>query len=101
MAKNKEEAVSDVEEFHLADLLYPSAEKRQERQKRGADLSKLPQDYVRDLELETLSRLICPENSLNAMRVFTQLSTDEETLNYRLDILEDFLKRPFTRGNPL
>ncbi|MCD7823050.1 MAG: hypothetical protein LUG86_03380 [Oscillospiraceae bacterium] len=94
MAKNTEETVSDIEELHLADLLYPSIEKKQEHMKRGADLSKLPQDYVRDLELETLSRLICPENSLNAMRVFTQLSTDEETLNYRLDILEDFLEVP-------
>lgn len=36
MAKNKEEAVSDVEEFHLADLLYPSAEKKAGTPKKGS-----------------------------------------------------------------
>lgn len=82
------------EEKHLVDLMYPSEQKRREHLDRAAELSKLPQDYVANLELEQLSRLICPEYSGNAMKVFTQLSTDPETLNYRLDILEDFLAVP-------
>ena len=82
------------DEIHLVDLMYPSEEKRRMHLDRGAELAKLPQDYIGNLELEQLSRLICPEYAMNAMRVFTQLSTDPETLNYRLDILEDFLNVP-------
>ena len=82
------------EEKHLVDLFYPSEEKRREHLERGSKLSKLPQDYITNLELEQLSRLICPEYSAGALNVFTQLSTDPETLDYRLDILEDFLNVP-------
>ncbi len=82
------------DEIHLVDLLYPSEQSRQAHMARQAQLSKLPQDYVTNLELEQLSRLICPEYSGNAMKIFTELSTDPETLNYRLDILEDFLAVP-------
>ncbi len=82
------------DEIHLVDLLYPSEESRRAHLERGAEISKLPQDYITNLELEQLSRLICPEYAQNAMKVFTQLSQDPETLNYRLDILEDFLRVP-------
>lgn len=82
------------EKLHLVDLLYPSESKRAVALERAAEIAKLPQDYVTNLELELLSRLICPENSLNALRILTQMSTDEEVLNYRLDILEDFLSVP-------
>lgn len=82
------------EEMHLVDLMYPSEEKRRLHLDRGAELAKLPQDYITNLELEQLSRLISPEYSMNALKAFTQLSTDPETLNYRLDILEDFLNVP-------
>ena len=81
-------------DLHLVDLLYPSETKRREAQDRATAIAKLPQDYITNLELELLSRLICPENALNAQRILTQLSTDEEVLNYRLDILEDFLNVP-------
>lgn len=82
------------EELHLVDLLYPSEDKKAAALERATEIAKLPQDYVTNLELELLSRLICPENSLNALRILTQMSTDEEVLNYRLDILEDFLSVP-------
>ena len=82
------------DEMHLVDLLYPSEEKKRRHLDRGAELAKLPQDYITNLELEQLARLISPEYSTNIMRVFGQLSTDPETLNYRLDILEDFLNVP-------
>ena len=82
------------DEMHLVDLMYPSEEKKRQHLERSAAIAKLPQDYITNLELEQLSRLICPEYALNAQRVFTQLSTDAETLNYRLDILEDFLNVP-------
>lgn len=85
------ETLNQENDLHLVDLLYPSETKRREAQDRAAAIAQLPQDYVTNLELELLSRLICPENALNAQRILTQLSTDEEVLNYRLDILEDFL----------
>lgn len=83
-----------TDEIHLVDLLYPTEQSRQAHLDRQTELSKLPQDYITNLELEQLSRLICPEYSANAMKVFTQLSQDPETLNYRLDILDDFLRVP-------
>lgn len=82
------------EDMHLVDLMFPSEEKRREHLDRGSELAKLPQDYITNLELEQLSRLISPEYAMNALKAFTQLSTDPETLNYRLDILEDFLNVP-------
>lgn len=88
------ETLNQENDLHLVDLLYPSETKRREAQDRAATIAQLPQDYVTNLELELLSRLICPENALNAQRILTQLSTDEEVLNYRLDILEDFLNVP-------
>ncbi len=88
------ETLNQENDLHLVDLLYPSETKRREAQDRATAIAKLPQDYVTNLELELLSRLICPENALNAQRILTQLSTDEEVLNYRLDILEDFLNVP-------
>lgn len=88
------ETINQENDLHLVDLLYPSETKRREAQDRAAAIAQLPQDYVTNLELELLSRLICPENALNAQRILTQLSTDEEVLNYRLDILEDFLNVP-------
>ena len=80
--------------LQLVDLLYPSEVKKQECLDRGVAIAKLPQEYVTNLELETLSRLLCPENSLNALRILTQLNTDTEVMNYRLDILDDFLNVP-------
>ena len=80
--------------LQLVDLLYPSEAKKQECLDRGVAIAKLPQEYVTNLELETLSRLLCPENSLNALRILTQLNTDTEVMNYRLDILDDFLNVP-------
>ena len=94
MAKTSQEETTVSSSPHLVDLLYPDEGKRQRSIERGSAIAKLPQDYVQNLELELLSRLICPENSLNALRVLTQLSTDPEVLNYRLDILEDFLNVP-------
>ena len=94
MAKTSQEETTVSSSPHLVDLLYPDEGKRQRSIERGSAIAKLPQDYVQNLELELLSRLICPENSLSALRVLTQLSTDPEVLNYRLDILEDFLNAP-------
>lgn len=94
MAKTSQEETTVSSSPHLVDLLYPDEGKRQRSIERGSAIAKLPQDYVQNLELELLSRLICPENSLSALRVLTQLSTDPEVLNYRLDILEDFLNVP-------
>ena len=82
------------EEIHLVDLLYPSEDKKRVCLERGQAIAKLPQDYVTNLELEMLSRLICPENSLNALRIFTQMTADPEVLHYRPDILEVFLHVP-------
>ncbi len=84
----------NINEVHLVDLLYPTEEKRKACMAKSTAIAQLPQDYITNLELEVLAHLICPDNSAVALRIFTQLTDDPEVLNYRLDILDDFLRVP-------
>ena len=79
---------------HIVDLFYPNEQKRREAAERTAAISNLPQDYIGNLELEVIAKLICPENHLNALKIFTQMSIDPEVITYRQDILDDFLRVP-------
>ena len=76
------------------DLLYPSAEKKDAMKKRRASLYDLPQGYVRNLELEKLAGLISPYNNQYTVNMFTELCDDLDIINYRLDILDDFIAVP-------
>lgn len=79
---------------HIVDLLYPSKEKKDLLKKRRLKLSENPQDYISNLELAKVAELINPYNINTTVNLFSELCDDIEVLNYRLDIIEDFLNIP-------
>ena len=44
--------------------------------------------------LDTLAKLICNSNAYKMQQILTELCDDEETINYRLDIIDDLVKMP-------
>ena len=89
---------SKLDEFDMkapvADLLYPSVEKHNAMKKRAAALEKLPRAFVNNLELEKVADFITPHYQYRVMRLFCEVCDDEEVINYRLDILDDFIRLP-------
>lgn len=78
----------------VLDLLYPSAQKRDEAKARRLRLDALPQDYVENLELSQIAAIICPTNQYNTVKLLSELNTDADIINYRLDTIDDFLAMP-------
>ena len=76
------------------DLLYPSNEKREEARKRRNKLPPQIDDLISDMMLDTLAKLICNSNAYKMQQILTELCTDIETINYRLDIIDDLLAMP-------
>ena len=89
---------SKLDEFDIkapvADLLYPSVEKHNAMKKRAAALEKLPRAFVDNLELEKVADFITPHYQYRVMRLFCEVCDDEEVINCRLDILDDFIRLP-------
>lgn len=89
---------SQYDEFDVktsvVDLLYPSVEKHNAMKKRSAALEKLSRDYVDNMELDKVADIITPHYQYRVMRLFSELCDDEEIINYRLDILDDFIRLP-------
>lgn len=83
----------DIKDRRL-DLFYPNSKKRDELKKRKAQISDLPQDFIANLEIEKFADCICKLYHSKVMDILTQLCCDVEVINYRLDILEDFLNIP-------
>lgn len=79
---------------HIVDLLYPSKEKRNLLKKRRLALSENPQDYITNLELSKVAELFNSYNINSTVNMFSELCDDIDVLNYRLDIIEDFLNIP-------
>ena len=75
----------------LVDLLYPSPEKREQVKARRFALERLPQDYIENLEVQQVASFICQTNQFRTVQILTELNTDEEIINYRLDAIDDFL----------
>ena len=82
------------EKAPLIDLLYPSNEKRDLARKRYAKTSGQTEQLVNDMMLETLAKLICNSNAYKMQQILTELCDDEETINYRLDIIDDLIGMP-------
>ena len=89
MKKNNPE-IPDI----YIDLLYPSKKKYEEMKERRRTLSALPQDYMTDLCTDTAAAFLSPDNPNVSKRLFTELCTDPEIIEYRLDVLDDVLKMP-------
>lgn len=78
----------------LVDLMYPNDEKREQAKKRFYDMQDLPQDYVANLEIEKLSEMLNKSYQYKMKRLFCEMSNDIDVINYRLDVLEDFIRIP-------
>jgi len=86
---------SEREHMPIADLLYPSTEKRAALKKRRIEIEeKLPCDYLNDLMTESVSAMICRRNPQNVMRLFREFNCDKEVAQYRLDAFEDIQNHP-------
>lgn len=57
-------------------------------------MEKLPRAFVDNLELEKVADFITPHYQYRVMRLFCEVCDDEEVINYRLDILDDFIRLP-------
>lgn len=90
MDKDKKELLPDV-----PDLLYPTPEKREELNRRRIMLSdKYPCTYIDDLMTDRVASMICRRNPASVQKLFREMCTDTEVMNYRLDALEDIMHNP-------
>ena len=87
-------ADTTFEKAPAIDLLYPSQEKRELLRRRRNKIGELTDLLISDMMLDTLSKLICNANAYKMQQILTELCDDEETINYRLDIIDDLLKMP-------
>ena len=90
MDKDKKELLPDV-----PDLLYPTPEKREELNRMRIMLSdKYPCTYIDDLMTDRVASMICRRNPASVQKLFREMCTDTEVMNYRLDALEDIMHNP-------
>lgn len=75
-------------------LFYPNYKKEKYAQERRRQLSNYPQEYLEDLEAMRIARMLMPHDPDKAFSLMLELNDDIETLGYRLDCLDDFLRQP-------
>lgn len=79
----------------IPDLLYPDAAGRRELNNRRIMLNdKYPCTYMNDLMTDNVAGIISRRNPQNVLKLFRELCTDTEVMNYRLDALEDVMGNP-------
>ena len=95
-AERSHDMKTDREELKdpLVDLYYPSKEKRDAAKKRRTEKKNYPAEFVEDLQLEKLSSFISAYYANRTLDLLSELCEDPEVINYRLDILEDFMNIP-------
>ena len=76
------------------DLFYPSAEAKASAAERRKEISESGAMFAEDLKLDEIKRLISLGGSERFVSLAEELSEDIETIEYRLDCLEDFLNIP-------
>jgi DNA mismatch repair protein MutS len=77
------------------DLLFPGQYLGIDRKNEDIDeTKKIPDDFIRDLNLESIAREILPNNPGYALTILTEIQDDPDIINYRLDILNDFINIP-------
>lgn len=82
----------------VVDLLYPSPESRKAALKRKAQIEQLPSDFANNLMFEKLAEQISPHFQYKTVAMLSELCTDTEVINYRLDIIEDMMRHPELAG---
>ena len=83
-----------TERAPMIDLLYPTESKRIELGRRRTKISEQTDTLINDMMLETLAKLICNSNAYKMQQILTELCDDIETINYRLDIIDDLITMP-------
>ena len=78
----------------IVDLFYPDEGARARMKKRRAALTALPQDYIKNLELEKTADLITRQYQYKLLQMLEELCDEPEIIRYRQDILKDFLDIP-------
>lgn len=77
----------------IINLLFPDSYKEKDKISLKSK-RKLPDEVVKDLNLEKIAYEIFSENHDYALEVLTNICDDTEIINYRLDILTDFINIP-------
>ena len=80
------------------DLFYPSAEAEEYAKKRQKKYENYPQDFMVNLETDNIAKHIAPMNFAVATSKMKEFTDDNETLDYRLVCLEDFMNVPELNG---
>ncbi|MBQ8883401.1 MAG: hypothetical protein IJ031_02225 [Oscillospiraceae bacterium] len=75
-------------------LFYPDVEKEKYAINRRIKLSSYPNTYIENLEVKRISLMLLPHCPDKVLQLFLEMNDDIETLNYRLDCLEDFIHQP-------
>lgn len=76
------------------DLLYPNDKAKKYAAERRKTLRESGSMFIRDLQIENLKSLISLTGAERFVDLAEELSDDADTVNYRLDCLEDFLSNP-------
>lgn len=77
-----------------ANLFFPSKEAENYSKERRKKLRDYPNDFIKNLELESVAKLISPMNIEQLMTIMSEYTDDVNTLEYRLDCLDDFINVP-------
>ncbi len=75
-------------------LFYPDADKQKYAADRRTALNAYPQDYLEDLEAKRVALMILPQNPDKVITIIREMNDDLDTLSYRLDCIEDFMRQP-------
>ena len=78
----------------LVDLYYPSKQKREEARRLNAARRDWPKDFIANLGLEQVAAQISNYYAKRTLDILSEFCCDREVIEYRLDVLEDFLRVP-------
>lgn len=76
------------------DLFYPDSEAKSRAAERRKAIRDSGTIFIKDLQLDSIKRLISLDGSERFIALAEELSDDIPTIEYRLDCLEDFLNNP-------
>ena len=76
------------------DLFYPSGDAKRYAAERRRKIRESGTRFAEDLQLDIIKKIVCLSGSERFIALAEELSDDIETIQYRLDCLEDFLNNP-------
>ena len=76
------------------DLFYPSGDAKRYAAERRRKIRESGTRFAEDLQLDIIKKIVCLSGSERFIALAEELSDDIETIQYRIDCLEDFLNNP-------